>query len=62
MEFTDGFKHAVAQEIGKTAEYVSAGKCASFEEYRSKCAHIAGLKKALELFDSVAKRHGEMEE
>jgi proline dehydrogenase len=62
LEFSDAYKRAVEQEMRKTADYVSAGKCASYEDYKSKCTHIAGMKKALELFDSVAKSHGELEE
>lgn len=62
LAFADDFKQVAHEEIRKTAEYISAGKCASYEEYKSKCAHIAGLKKALELFNSVAQRHGELDE
>ncbi|RJQ53481.1 MAG: hypothetical protein C4521_07485 [Actinobacteria bacterium] len=58
----EDYARAVRERRRELEEYIASGKCQNFEEYKSKCGEYAGLKKALELFNDVAKRHGELED
>lgn len=58
----EDFARAVRDAIRKLEEYLGSGKCSDFNDYTKKAGKIAGLKEALELFNSVAKRHGELED
>lgn len=56
------YRKAVHEQMTAAADFVAAGKCASFEDYRAKCGEISGLKRALDSFTDVVKRHGEIED
>ncbi len=56
------YSHAIAKAIREAEATIASGKLATLEAYKAKCARIAGLREALELFKSVAKRHGEYDE
>lgn len=58
----EDYARAVRERRRELEEYIASGKCQNFEEYKAKCGESAGLKKALELFHDVAKRHGELED
>lgn len=56
------YTKAIRDAIREKEVFIGAGKAESFEMYRNKCGEVAGLKKALDLFNDVVKRHGEMED
>lgn len=58
----EGYYKLLRDAVEKRAEYISAGKCQSHEEYKSKCGEIAGLKEALGIFKDVVKSHGEIDD
>lgn len=57
----DAYHKAVNTKVREREEYIASGKAQSFEQYRELCGKLSGLKEALEIFNSVAKRHGELE-
>lgn len=58
----EDYQKVVNAEIRKLSDRVANGQCETYEDYKAKCARISGLKQALELFNDVAKRHGELED
>ncbi|MGH1372977.1 MAG: hypothetical protein ACRBBW_13135 [Cellvibrionaceae bacterium] len=60
--FQSDFKKAVNEKIQQLSQKVSDGKVESFERYKELTGQIAGLKKALDISNDVAKRRGELEE
>lgn len=58
----DAFYKAVNSKVREREAFIASGKAQSFEEYRELCGRLSGLKEALEIFNSVAKRHGELDD
>lgn len=58
----DDYAKAVNAALRKKADYIASGKCSTLEDYKAKCGERTGLKEALELFNDVAKRYGELDE
>lgn len=60
-ELHDAFRKAVSTKVRDREVFIASGKAPTFEEYRRLCGQVSGLKEALEIFNDVAKRHGEIE-
>lgn len=58
----EDYTKAIRGQIRELEEYLGQGKAESYERYKELTGKVAGLKKALELFNDVAKRHGEIDE
>lgn len=61
-DLAEDFTRTVTKKVREREELISQGKAQSFDDYRERCGRIAGLKEALELFNDVVKRHGEMKD
>ena len=56
------YQAAEHEEIQKLRRKVCNGKCATFEDYKARCAEIAAHERALELFSRAVEKYFKSEE
>ena len=52
----DHLRHTIADTVERTAQHISRGSIANYEEYKRLCGFIQGLEAASQLIDDLAKR------
>lgn len=51
------FRHAIDEKVSMLSKGVAKGNCKTFEDYKAKCATIAGLNSAKSIFNDVVKTY-----
>jgi hypothetical protein len=54
---TDEYVHRLKREIEGRSDYIAAGKCLDFSEYKKNVGHIQGLQAAEQLLHDTIKMY-----